>query len=155
MQTFGTVIQTVITRVFEDWAMMLVDPLDPDQVKRVTEDECIVVETDFHGVVDGRYLVFAPKDFLAQLATNVLGLDEPPSEECCEDAYREMGNVLSGNLLTEMFGEDTVFDILLPVVRPSQPEDLTQLEEDQRRTFCIEADGFPVAITFWAEDGKR
>ena len=133
---------------------MLVDPVEQLDLDSVAGSACTVVEVDFTGVVNGSYLIFAPRDLLAVLATNVLGLDEEPTPESCEDAFREMGNVLSGNLLTEMFGEDTVFDISLPRVRDTNGGDREQLERNKQRTFNLCADGVPVAVTFWAQEGQ-
>jgi chemotaxis protein CheY-P-specific phosphatase CheC len=136
----------IAVKVLEDWAMMLVD-ID-EEVSFSEGSEYLVSTIVFKGIINGEVSIVAPESFLSTLAGNVLGIDEnEATQEEKEDAFREMNNVLTGNFLTEAYGADIVFDVILPTIKQANAIDLKSLLES-RVVFKCSADSNPVACTF-------
>jgi CheY-specific phosphatase CheX len=94
-------------------------------------------------------LLVAPKTFLSQLSENLLGDEDRETLECSaeEDGFKEMANVLTGNLLTEAFGDKVVFDLMSPEIAPIEKDALsTYCRSNQTVVFL--ADDLPISITF-------
>jgi chemotaxis protein CheY-P-specific phosphatase CheC len=109
----------VAHHVLEDWAMMLVDPMEPNSLTSIFEDESLFRSSVFFkGPKSGTISIIAPKAFLAQLRENLLGGEEDEGGSCFleEDGLKEMANVLAGNYLTEAFGDELVFDLMSPQI---------------------------------------
>ncbi|RMG43646.1 MAG: chemotaxis protein CheX [Candidatus Dadabacteria bacterium] len=143
---FKTIIYEVSARILEDWGMMMVDPA-PEETQIFDFNEPFYLATiQFHGLMSGRYTVICQKAFMQTLAANLLGDDQAEDGKDSLDALKEMANVLCGNLLTECYGEDAVFDLVLPEVTKVDGEQVKQLFSD--RTVSYLADDEPVAVTF-------
>lgn len=142
-------LQRVSLRVLEEWGMMLTDQIDKDQAGFDPDERVYRAWIDVEGSVQGALSIFAQAEFICALTSNLLGLDPstPPSDEECEDALREMGNVLAGNYFTEAYGEDVVFDLTNPTVSEVP---FTELEKvgDRRVKYYFRADDAPVVVTF-------
>lgn len=134
------------TKILEDWGMMLVEDADADAVDFGGESPLYSSEVEMRGTFHGTLSVFAQEPFLATLAANILGNDAP-SEDDKLDAFKELGNILAGNFLTEAYGADLVFDVTQPRVSETNGEQLEKLE-GQRVRFYFLADDAPVAVTF-------
>lgn len=142
-------IRTVIVRILEDWAMMLVEETEPQTSIFELEEPFFLSEVKFKGVVSGRYCVVCQEQFGRNLANNLLGMEEEIDEEQIMDALKEMINVLSGNLLTDTYGADHVFILTSPQVRLAG---LPEVEEMfSRPVFCYLGEDNPVAISFALE----
>lgn len=70
----------------------------------------------FEGPFSGMFVVILPRTIREPLAMNMLGIDEGVSDEDCEDALREVTNVLCGNLLPVIAGVEANFRIMTPRV---------------------------------------
>ncbi|MDZ4785850.1 MAG: chemotaxis protein CheX [bacterium] len=153
MPDFISIFKKVSTKILEDWGMMLVDEeanakamFDPNQKYYVS-----VVAFKGHGTIDGNYSVICQSPFINALASNLLGVDDPLTEEQKADALKEMSNVLTGNLITEFYGADVSFDLLPPESFTMDPE-LAFTILDSKRTLAFCADDTPVAISFSLEN---
>jgi CheY-specific phosphatase CheX len=108
---------TVFSRVAEELAFMFTDTPDPDDVE-TAKNVFVKAHMRFKGPINGTLNMIVPESMCPQIAANVLGLD--PTDEMFlqapHDAVKELLNVTCGNLLTEMAGEDPVFDLLPPEV---------------------------------------
>lgn len=136
----------VSERVLGDWAMMLVDPADFGTLG--SSDEALhAVSVAVNGVVHGELSIVAPEPFLQTLAQNLLGADEPPPLGDCLDAFREMGNVLAGNFITEAYGADCVFEIIQPVLSDDPSASLEGIASCPMHCLFL-GDDNPVAIGF-------
>lgn len=140
----------VSLKVLEDWAMMLVDPIEGDSTEELFSDNSLMESSvSFHGAQSGRVLIVAPKTFLSQLSDNLLGDDDRESLGCSaeEDGFKEMANVLAGNLLTEAFGDTVVFDLTSPEVSSIDKPSFSELSKDNDTVFFL-ADELPISVTF-------
>jgi hypothetical protein len=61
-----------------------------------------------------------------------------------------MGNVLTGNFLTEAYGDDVIFDLLSPEVSPLSPAQLARLIS-RKVVFAFSGDDQPLIISFELE----
>ena len=133
-------------RVLEDWGMMLVEDSSLENANFEDDTKIYTSEVKMKGTFYGSLAIVAKDDFLKSLASNILGSNDP-SEEDKKDAFRELGNILAGNFLTEAYGADLVFDVTQPVVSETSSQWLEQVE-GQRVRFYLSADDSPVAVTF-------
>ena len=76
----------------------------------------------FKGPASGRLEVGVSKPMLPALGMNMLGADDilSVSLEQQRDALRELANVICGNLLPALAGEDAVFDLAAPDLRSEE-----------------------------------
>ncbi len=67
----------------------------------------------FTGSFEGTLAVSVSNELLPAIAGNMLGLDfdELPSQGVQQDAFKELLNVICGNLLPALAGEQAVFDV--------------------------------------------
>lgn len=139
----------VSLKVLEDWAMMLVDPADGKTELFELDAPLFRSHIEMHGAFHGRISIIAQESFMRGLATNLLGANDPSSISDADftDAFREMGNVLAGNFLTEAYGADVAFDVLNPKVEQVSAEELKQLAQ-RPQTYFLKADEEPICVSF-------
>lgn len=136
--------------VLENWALMLVDEVLEVKPELFDSMQPVYMSwVSLHGPISGSVAIVAQKPFMQNLVRNVLGEDsEAESElEDTEDAYREMGNVLAGNFITEAYGADVAFDLLNPQIEEVPFEDLEKFVQ-RSIVFGFLADDAPVAVSF-------
>ncbi len=142
-------LKKVSQRILEDWAMMLVDDAETAEGLFDKSSPVFMSWIKIHGVVEGALTIVAQEDFIKTLAHNLLGRseEEPLTDAECKDAFKEMGNVLAGNFLTEAYGEDIVFDLIHPNVREITEDELEKFSS-RKILFGFMADDQPVAMSF-------
>jgi len=139
-------IQVTIARILEDWGLMLVDRAESVQENFDQSMPFYCASIDFTGIVNGTYHVVCQETFARALAANLLGMDSEISEADQQDVLRELINVLSGNLLTASYGEDTVFDLSEPTVIIEDGEGISKMHD--QKVFSFVADCEPVFVSF-------
>lgn len=108
------ILSTVAEEVFEDLAFVLVMPDDGS----VEHDDCpdaatSVASISFRGPFSGTLFLTVSEELLPMIAANMLGLEdcETATQEEEQDAFKELLNVVCGNLLPEAAGVEAVFDV--------------------------------------------
>lgn len=149
MSNYKAQIETVATRILEDWGMMMVEPSENSKNIFASDDQYIVTSVTFKGAMNGSYSILCQQPFVECLVDNLLGGGDNVEEEDKEDALREMANVLCGNLLTECYGDDTVFELGHPQLRAVKDGEVDIFFSD--RALCFLADDEPVSISFSLE----
>ena len=148
-------LEKVSRKVLEDWAMMLLDGGE-SSAERLLNDgqELFMCTTRFCGMLSGTVSIVAHTAFLQALYQNLLGSEEDaPHQRSDEvDALREMGNVLTGNFLTEAYGEEAEFDLRSPSVSGCAIKDVYDLL-GARVVLPFTADDCPLIVTFSLDDG--
>ena len=94
------------------------------------EDACSQAQGEasvsFHGPFNGKLVAIASGELLPAIAANMLGDDQPPTERQQLDALGEIANVICGNVLPAIAGENPVFVLSPPEVTrltsPVEPE---------------------------------
>jgi CheY-specific phosphatase CheX len=135
-------------KILEEWGLMLIDEAEQTAELFEREEPVMMSWIYLHGKLTGAVSIVAQAPFLKALAANVLGQDSEAgiSDDDCTDAFKELGNVLAGNFLTEAYGEDSVFDLLEPNVQEINFQDL-ELFLKREIVFCFLADETPIAVT--------
>lgn len=144
----------VVGRVLEETAYLFTDEIEECDIPDVQEWEAEGVKlffTEHNGTRCGAVHLWVTKGFASLAASNMLGIDED-DEQAIEkgmDALREILNVILGNLLTEVYGEEPVFDINLPT--SLGPEHLEE-DFDANYSVWLEAEDNPVFFVFRPEE---
>lgn len=110
----------VLTREFADvmerMAFMFAEPGDPCDF---TPDGVpwMGVKMSFRGNLRGSVSLAAPRGLCMELAGNILGLtaEHQKAQEYADDAFRELLNVVCGQILTSLTGRVSTFDLGVPV----------------------------------------
>jgi hypothetical protein len=135
--------KTVLNRILEDTAFIFTDALEEGEVPAASLWNPTGVGLHFTGPTAGEVRMWVDPGFAMLAAANMLGI-EPGTVGAAErgiDALKEILNIMLGNLITDIFGTDPVFDLGLPQL--IEPEKLADdLESDN--AFWLQADGSPL-----------
>jgi len=111
----GQALSDVAQAALETTAFMfVVGEDDPDATDL---QDATTAAVPFSGPIAGTLLVSAEPSMLPELAGNMLGLcedDDPPTRDHQLDAFKELANVICGNLLPCIAGREAVFDVGAP-----------------------------------------
>lgn len=143
-----TVLEGVSLLALEDWGMCMVEPREADvDLCKAAEGGHYLATMTFKGLLSGSLFVLCQRPFMENLCRNLLGLDfdEEVSVADAMDALRELTNVLSGNFLTQAYGEDTVFELIYPTAREADDADIDRILS-LPLVKCFEADDQFVAV---------
>ncbi len=107
---WNSILSTVAEEVFGSLAFLMVMPDDGDEGSVDTEG--VAARITFDGPFEGALFVRVSDEALLEIATNMLGMmDEEPPRSQQLDAFRELLNVICGNLLPEIAGTEAVFNV--------------------------------------------
>jgi Chemotaxis phosphatase CheX len=112
----------VLCEVFESFAFMFGDVVEPDEMPDVAGD-CVRASMEFTGQMTGALTLALPCSMCPEIAANVLGVspnDEAVMEKAA-DALKELLNITCGHVLTSIAGEEPVFDLSVPEVSLMAP----------------------------------
>jgi CheY-specific phosphatase CheX len=139
----------VTSHVLEQMAFMFPEPADLLDGMILGDFELIIVDVSFGGEREGMTSLVVPMEFCRELSENMLGeeVDEANSEEACFDAAKEIVNIITGQLLTRLYGSTAVFDLAPPEIRPICRDQLFKAV-DQRDYVCSVVDDYPVIAIF-------
>ncbi len=89
----------------------------PEEFSDGTSEPVVAATVTFAGPFAGTLMITASEGMLDELATNMLGMDgEPPTDEQQTDAFKELLNVVCGNLLPVIAGTEAVFRVDSPTL---------------------------------------
>lgn len=109
----------VAEQTFGELAFMLVIPREVEPTTQDPPAWGYAARVEFTGPFDGEMHIAVTNDMLQPLAANMLGIDveeEPPEGVQREDALKELLNVICGNLLPAMAGDQVIFQIGAPTL---------------------------------------
>lgn len=143
----------VVGRVLEETAYLFTDEIEDVDIPDINNWDAEGVKlffTEHNGTRSGAVHLWVAKGFASLAASNMLGIDEDDSDAIKKgmDALREILNVILGNLLTEVYGEEPVFDINLPT--SLEYEHLLE-DVDAKYSVWLEAEDNPVYFVFRPE----
>ncbi|MCI5066673.1 chemotaxis protein CheX [bacterium] len=141
--------ESVNSQIFEDWGLMFVEHLENPSEEFPSDAPVYQSVIKFSGEHSGHYHIFCREDFMEALAQNVLGELDGCTPEEQRDALQEMANVVCGNLLTKLFGEDHVYELRPPEVTETN---IVSLNTALEATHCaFMADDCPVVVSLQLE----
>ncbi len=132
-------LETTTRQILEETAFIFADREEdpPDW-----SGEPLQAEISFAGTSRGLLVLTTSVEFATDLAANMLGL-EPDSAEVSDSApaaLTEILNIITGALLENMFGTDTICDLGIPSVHPVTPAEQAARSEQARPSFSLLAD---------------
>ncbi len=105
----------ILESVLEQFAFAFCEIIDKSEIIDFP-DEMIHSSLSFSGPYSGEIALVLSLDLCIELAGNVLGMDPGDAgvEDYGQDSLKELLNVLIGNVLTELYSEDILFDFAAP-----------------------------------------
>ena len=140
----------MLTRVFcdvlEKMAFMFGDPAEPEEMPE-SVPEPLVASISFEGPVKGALHLAVSRSMSIEIAANSLGMDpeDPEVASKGEDALKELLNVVCGNVLTELAGEEPVFDLSIPELKAVDQKAWNTLQGHANTALFI-VDDFPALM---------
>jgi CheY-specific phosphatase CheX len=95
----------------------------PDSFREsIPFQNAVTAEVSFTGIFSGRLAVVMTEPALIELAANMLGIDnEEVDQNHLHDALKETANIICGNWLPVIGGDEAVFHIAAPrILSPTQ-----------------------------------
>lgn len=142
------VLNEALTEVLERMAFMFAEETTREELPPL-EGPAWLAYMSFKGHGAGTIRLWVPANLCPEMAANVLGL-EPDDELCQErgaDALKELLNVTCGKLLTDLYGEKFVFDLLPPVTEALDADGWAKaLEDENNAAFVVEDRPVLIAI---------
>ncbi len=133
-QRIKNILAVVVNETLEKLAFLFAFPDD----ERVNDGPTPAVtgRVDFSGFFSGSLIMRISNAAIPELATNMLGLDDDSkiSEDEQQDAFKEMLNVICGNALPAIAGDQVEFNIGPPVIFS---ENDAQIELNQEKPLCV------------------
>jgi len=104
------ILWSVTEETFEALAFLL--PM-PEPSEPFESGPAVAVSVRFHGPFGGKVVLTLPEAVLGELTCNMLGLDDGVETpvDIQQDALKELANVVCGNILPEIAGTTTVFNV--------------------------------------------
>ena len=106
-----------LIKIVSEVAYLFLDTLEEENRPDCSQWDCIGIELKFKGYTQGKISVWTTKECAHYIALNMLGSDDDTSvfnEEKALDALKEVVNIMCGNILTIIYGEDHIFELGLP-----------------------------------------
>jgi len=144
--------KSVFIDVLEKLAFMFGDAVPKDEIPEPSSD-CTEAYMTFKGPRSGTLGIVVPTDVCSEIAANVLGMDIDDEIVIghAEDALKEVLNVICGNLLTALEGDNPIFDLAVPLIKNiSVPEWNSILESADSIAFIL--DESPVLMYLRSND---
>jgi len=138
--------------VLEKMAFMFAEPVDLIDQLDFGDRPLRRARMRFSGVLNGVFDLVLPKMLCVEIAANMLGrdLDDPGATARGDDAFRELLNVVCGQILTSLVGERPMFTLTVPEAGEVKPGEVQLLMADPDSVgFMIESS--PVLLRFKLE----
>ena len=136
----------VVEEVISAEAFAFVDPCGNEDLIANT-DTCLSVQIGFEGSVSGLLKWVVPEAISADLAVNILGLDDTDEveKEDARDAVQELLNVICGQMLTRLFGSEPIFRLSIPHTEEADASQWQELSADSQM-IGVSIDDVPTAL---------
>lgn len=143
----------IVVKVFEQTAFLFLEPADLAGGISFDDLELVHVQISFSGDAEGEVSIVMPLDMCRELSSNILGEDISGADrDKCLDAVKEMLNIITGQLLTKLFGYKALFNLSAPQVTELNREEFFSTIE-QKDYSCHLAENSPVITTLMIKAG--
>lgn len=143
---------TVLSDILERFGFLFADFAEKREI-RPPEKDSARAEMTFSGAMNGNLALLVTDELAHELTANVMGL-EPDDETIpgrVDDTVKELLNLICGHMITELAGEEQVFDLSIPEVsRVSADAWLATLGRSQ--TVCLQVEDRPILLEIQIED---
>ncbi|RKX21045.1 MAG: hypothetical protein DRP51_04825 [Candidatus Zixiibacteriota bacterium] len=142
-------INETVSNVLEQTAFMFPESIDMASGVAFEDFEYILVKLNFSGDKAGEVKMIMPVDFCAELSANLLGEDigDVDPEENNFDSAKELLNIVSGQLLVNLFGDEVLFNLTDLEMKKLEEEAFFSIIEGCEYHCCM-VDEYPVITIF-------
>ncbi len=143
-ETVKDLLREITTSVLESAAFLIIDEEKVD-FSSINETSFKGAYIRFSGFKEGRVSLWMTVDTADAAARNMLGHDDDyeVDDKQRDDVLMEILNMITGNLLTGMFGENVIFNLCIPEIINS--EDIPELLPET--TVVLSTDETPLIIS--------
>ncbi|MFP4355083.1 MAG: chemotaxis protein CheX [Phycisphaerae bacterium] len=126
--------------------------MSEDEAGGIEADASVTASVEFSGPFAGALFLSAPQPMLDELAANMLGFEQGeaglPSDDVKNDALKELLNVICGNLLPEIAGNEAVFKVHAPQIQPESaiPETYRDQHQAGAAKFYVEEGALELVV---------
>lgn len=144
----------IVVKVFEQTAFLFLERADLAGGISFDDMELIHVHISFSGDAEGEVSIILPLEMCRELSSNILGEDISEADERDKsiDAVKEILNIITGQLLTKLFGFKALFNLSAPQVMELNREEFFSAIEAKDYT-CHLAEEYPVITTLLVKAG--
>ena len=139
-------VEETFCQVMEMQTFMRPERVEPDTLN-LGDRDFLCVSLSFSGAARGRIWIAGPAEFAHEIAANFLGMDADDLfvQENSEDALKEVLNITSGNLLTSLYGVQSLFDLSVPDSHHVPPDAVAELAV-AAGSLSFQVEDFPVFL---------
>jgi hypothetical protein len=130
-------LREIFSDILANLAFMFTDDDIPDVPVGEVWFETVI---RYEGPTQGRLRLFCAQGFMTTLAGNLLGVDPDDSEADIKsvDAIKELMNILCGQLVTQFYGSDAIFNLTIPECNQLDAvPDMDTLDTDDAFTLAV------------------
>lgn len=144
---YRPVVATVFCDVIERLAFMFGERCDKEELPIGNSNACTTMK--FTGPWEGKLDLVLPATLSTQIASNVLGTepDDKDMDRYRDDAVKEVLNVTCGHLLSELAGDEPIFDLSVPAVTSIDAHAWESMRDDPDSVALLIEDE-PVLVRF-------
>lgn len=131
-------LKTIFSDVLANLAFMFTDDIQAEPSREHTWLETAI---GYEGRRCGTLRFWCTRDFTALLAANLLGIDpqDPAASGQGEDAIKEFMNIVCGQYVTTMHGDQDTYNLTIPkVTELTEPPELLDDDETTACTFNVD-----------------
>ncbi|MBP7936005.1 MAG: chemotaxis protein CheX [Phycisphaerae bacterium] len=145
-----TTLKELFSEILANLAFMFTDDEESEP-----SDQDVWLETSvrYLGPNRGTLVFHCPRRFTTGLAANLLGVDPeaPQVDNQSEDAVKEFMNILCGQLVTQFFGSQDIYNLSIPQCRvlPEVPEFIAARDPN---VASLSVDGSRIQLVHLIED---
>ncbi len=143
---YSQILSQTFADIMENLAFMFVDSEEKDKIENSSENN-LRASISFSGYIDGYLEIVASTKLCRTLAANMLGIEveDKETEKQAGDALKEALNTICGRLLTEIAGEDPIFNLSTPKTDTINLEAWNKIKAN-KNTLCFRIDEQPAML---------
>jgi len=138
----------IVRSVLEQTAFLFPEPADLYDGVSLDGYEMVWASIDYSGDREGEVSLIIPMEMGRELSTNLLGeeIDNNDNKDKAIDATKEILNIITGQLLTRMYGERALFNLSTPQIKDFMQDEFFGALENKDYV-CNLVDEYPVIVT--------
>lgn len=153
-QKHNDIITESVVDIFEKVAFLF--PVPVEESDDISAEECtqnICLGIRFTGYANGDFIISLPKELTKEISANMLGIDEddPDVEQKSIDAAKEILNIVCGNMLPKVYGDEPVFHLSAPYKIENMEEKISENGSDNHTKIQLDVDDNIVTVAFTAD----
>jgi hypothetical protein len=149
-ENYSDILYRVLEETLENLAFMFAEEVDANEIS-TADTEWVEGTMNFSGDLhNGTLTMIVPNNISNELAGNILGIDDF-SEEAAklgQDSLKEVLNVICGRVLTEIYGEEPLFELSIPELKTIKGYKETKDQEQENICYALVDDIYPVIMKF-------